>query len=50
MPRRSFADLDYFCQAYKMIFARSTGPLREELRRMYGKEMAAPALYAISPY
>jgi uncharacterized protein len=33
-PHRRFEDLDYFCQAYKMIFARSVEPLRTELRRL----------------
>ena len=30
-PRRRFEDLDYFCHAYKMIFAKTIGPLRREL-------------------
>lgn len=30
-PQRRFEDLDYFCRAYKMIYARATGPLRREL-------------------
>ncbi len=33
-PRRRFEDLDYFCSAYKMIFARSVEPLKKELTRM----------------
>ena len=33
-PRRQFEDLDYFCQAYKMIYARSAGPLREEVKKL----------------
>lgn len=33
-PRRQFADLDYFCAAYKMIFAKSVGPLKKELARL----------------
>jgi uncharacterized protein len=28
---RHFGDLDYFCAAYKMIFAKSVGPLKREL-------------------
>ncbi|MGA2268110.1 MAG: anaerobic sulfatase maturase [Bryobacteraceae bacterium] len=35
-PRARFEDLDYFCQAYKMIYARAVEPLRAELRRMFG--------------
>ncbi len=30
-PRRQFADLDYFCAAYKAIFKRASGPLSREL-------------------
>jgi uncharacterized protein len=29
--RSQFADLDYFCAAYKMIFAKSVAPLKKEL-------------------
>jgi uncharacterized protein len=32
--RGQFADLDYFCRAYKMIFAKAVGPLREEVKRI----------------
>ena len=32
--RRQFDDLDYFCAAYKMIFAKSVGPLKKELTRL----------------
>lgn len=36
---RKFGDLDYFCGAYKMIFAKSTGLLKTEIDRlaMHGK-------------
>ena len=34
-PRHNFEDLDYFCESYKMIFAKSVEPLAEELRRLY---------------
>lgn len=30
----NFDELDYFCAAYKMIFARSVEPLKKELQRM----------------
>jgi uncharacterized protein len=30
-PKGTFEDLDYFCSAYKMIYAKATGPLRREL-------------------
>ena len=33
-PHGRFEDLDYFCQAYKMIYARSVEPLRGELRKL----------------
>ena len=33
-PHGRFEDLDYFCQAYKMIYARSVEPLRAEVRRL----------------
>lgn len=34
-PRRRFDDLDYFCSAYKMIFAKAAEPLKQEVQRMY---------------
>ena len=37
---RRFEDLDYFCAAYKMIFAKAVGPLRKEVRRLLGHETA----------
>lgn len=33
-PHGNFSDLDYFCQSYKMIFARSAAPLRADLKRL----------------
>jgi uncharacterized protein len=33
-PNRQFGDLDYFCQAYKMIFGKSVAPLRQEVKRL----------------
>ena len=42
-PHARFEDLDYFCQAYKMIYARSVGPLREEVRKLLGQAAAARA-------
>lgn len=32
-PRGKFEDLDYFCGAYKTIYARAAGPLRAEISR-----------------
>lgn len=42
-PNRRFEDLDYFCAAYKMIYARATGPLRDEVRKLLGSRPAAAA-------
>jgi uncharacterized protein len=33
-PHANFDDLDYFCTAYKMIYARSVDPLRADLRKL----------------
>ncbi len=33
-PRRNFNDLDYFCGAYKMMFAKAVEPLRKEVDRL----------------
>ncbi len=47
-PHRRFEDLDYFCAAYKMIFAKATGPLRREVSKLLGTE--ALAMSAMNPY
>ena len=49
-PQGRFEDLDYFCEAYKMIYAKSTGPLRQELKKILGREVEAPTMHSISPY
>ena len=36
-PRRNFEDLDYFCSAYKMIFAKAVGPLKKEVTKLLGR-------------
>ena len=36
-PRGQFEDLDYFCSAYKMIFAKATGPLRRDVTAILGR-------------
>ncbi len=46
-PHRRFEDLDYFCEAYKMIYARCTAPLRREVEMLLGRREPAGAL---SPY
>jgi uncharacterized protein len=33
-PRERFEDLDYFCEAYKMIYARALGPLRADVAKL----------------
>jgi uncharacterized protein len=35
-PNRSFDDLDYFCGAYKMLFAKTVEPLRKEVAKLTG--------------
>jgi uncharacterized protein len=35
-PNRRFEDLDYFCAAYKMIFARAVGPLKKDVAKLLG--------------
>ncbi len=47
-----FEDLDYFCKAYKMIYAKAVGPLKREVTRILGKQARQPAYQpqAISPY
>jgi uncharacterized protein len=42
-PRGRFEDLDYFCQAYKMIYAKSIAPLRAEVRGMAGRVISRDA-------
>ncbi len=40
-----FEDLDYFCPAYKMIYAKATGPLRKEVEKLLGRASGAPNPY-----
>ncbi|MBN9661547.1 MAG: anaerobic sulfatase maturase [Acidobacteria bacterium] len=46
---RQFEDLDYFCQAYKMIFGKAVGPLRKDVEKLLGRS-AELAPHSISPY
>jgi uncharacterized protein len=48
-PQRRFEDLDYFCQAYKMIFAKCVGPLRKEVEHLLGRSAPLDKQH-ISPY
>lgn len=41
-PLRRFEDLDYFCGAYKMIYAKCVGPLREDVQLILGRNAPAP--------
>ena len=41
-PHRQFDDLDYFCAAYKMIYARAVEPLRKEVKQLLARQ-GAPA-------
>jgi uncharacterized protein len=49
-PHGRFEDLDYFCSAYKMIFAKSVGPLRKEVAKILGREATAQMAGTASPY
>jgi uncharacterized protein len=49
-PNQRFEDLDYFCQAYKMIYARSVGPLRKEVEKLLGRKAPELTRHALSPY
>ncbi len=49
-PNRRFEDLDHFCQAYKMIYARATGPLKKEVEKILGHEVEPLQFHSISPY
>lgn len=49
-PHRQFEDLDYFCQAYKMIYAKSVGPLRKEVEKLLGHATPELVKHSISPY
>ena len=46
-PHRRFEDLDWFCGAYKMIYAKALGPLRREVEKLLGRHAGAEA---VSPY
>jgi len=48
-PHRRFEDLDYFCQAYKMIFAKAVGPLRKDVEKLLGASAPLEKQH-ISPY
>jgi uncharacterized protein len=39
-PHGRFEDLDYFCQSYKMIYAKSVGPLKKEVEKLMARQGA----------
>jgi uncharacterized protein len=41
-PRRRFEDLDYFCAAYKTVYAKALAPLRKDVGRLMGGAQGAP--------
>jgi uncharacterized protein len=45
-PRGDFEDLDWFCSAYKQIYAKAVPPLRKEVARLLAQSAKAQA----SPY
>ncbi|MCC6588161.1 MAG: anaerobic sulfatase maturase [Bryobacterales bacterium] len=49
-PHGRFEDLDYFCQAYKMIYKRAVGPLQKEVQRLLGRPATELTRQALSPY
>jgi uncharacterized protein len=42
-PRRRFEDLDYFCPAYQMVFAKVLGPLKAEVEKLMARGAAGQA-------
>jgi len=42
-PHGRFDELDYFCEAYKMIFRKSVGPLKKEVQRLTARPLPARA-------
>lgn len=49
-PNGNFADLDYFCKSYKMIFAKAVEPLQKELTQLMGRDVVMPGKHSLSPY
>jgi uncharacterized protein len=43
-PHRRFEDLDYFCSAYKTIFAKAVGPLKQDIQKLFGRQPVSRAL------
>ena len=49
-PNRNFSDLDYFCESYKMIYAKSVEPLRAEVAKLTARQQAPVGPAPGSPY
>ncbi len=49
-PQGQFEDLDYFCQAYKMIYARAVGPLKKEVEKLLGTPSRELTKHGIAPH
>ncbi len=49
-PLGKFEDLDYFCTAYKMIYAKCVGPLRKEVEKLLGHKAPELTKHSISPH
>jgi uncharacterized protein len=47
---RRFEDLDYFCKAYKAIYAKAVGPLKKEVNRILSQRPRHAEPRALSPY
>jgi uncharacterized protein len=47
---RKFEDLDYFCQAYKMIYAKAVGPLRKDVEKILGRAAPDLSFHSIAPH
>ena len=45
-PNRRFEDLDYFCQAYKMIYGKSIEPLQKDVRKLMERAPAVMGPFA----
>jgi len=48
-PNRRFEDLDYFCQAYKMIYSKSVGPLKKDVEKLLARQRAQMGTMQGSP-
>lgn len=47
-PHRRFEDLDYFCAAYKMIFAKSSGPLKRDVEKILNRAATVRERFSVT--